>query len=165
MARKLRLDWQESEEELYQLYKREKDHQNRTRLQALWLLRPGRTMQEVSGLVGVHYRTVQEWVAWYRTGGVEEVLSHRHGGHGGQGRRLSEEQEVELKAKAEAGEMRTIQDGVEWAKKAHGVEYTYWGMRFVFYRLGLRKKVPRPKSPKASAEKQEAWKKGDSERN
>ena len=66
-----------------------------------------------------------------------------------------------MKVKAEAGELRTIRDGVEWAK-SHGVEYTYWGMRWVFGRLGLRKKVPRPRSPKASAEKQEAWKKGGS---
>jgi transposase len=161
MARPLRIDWQEDEQTLYELYKQEKDHQNRTRLQALWLLRPGRSMKEVAGLVGVHYRTVQEWVAWYRKGGVDKVLRHRHGGHGGQERWLNEEQEAELKAKAEAGEIRAIQDGVEWAKKTYGVEYTYWGMRWVFYRLDLRKKVPRPKSPQASAEQQEAWKKGD----
>jgi transposase len=117
-------------------------------------------MKEVAGLVGVHYRTVQEWVAWYRKGGVAEVLQHRHGGHGGQERRLSEEQEAELKVQAEAGELRRIQDGVEWAK-AQGVDYTYWGMRGVFYRLGLKKKVPRQKAPQASAEEQEAWKKGD----
>jgi len=160
MARELQIDWHETEEELFRLYKQEKDSQNRTRLQALWLLRPGRTMKEVAGLVGVHYRTVQEWVAWYRKGGVVEVLQHRHGGHGGQERRLSEEQEAELKAQAEAGELRRIQDGVEWPK-AQGVDYTYWGMRNVFYRLGLKKKVPRQKAPQASAEEQEAWKKGD----
>ena len=156
MARPLRIDWQEDEQTLYELYKQEKDHQNRTRLQALWLLRPGRSMKEVAGLVGVHYRTVQEWVAWYRKGGVDEVLQHRHGGHGGQERWLNEEQEAELKAKAEAGQIRIIQDGVEWAKKIYGVEYIYWGMCWVFYRLDLKKKVPRPKSPQASAEKQEA---------
>lgn len=159
MARKLQIDWQESETELYQLYKQEKSYQNRTRLQALWLLRPGRTMKEVAGLVGVHYRTVQEWAAWYRKGGVDEVLQHKHGGHGGPDRRLSEEQEAELKTKAEAGEIRTIHDGVEWAK-AQSVDYTYWGMRGVFSRLELKKKVPRPKAPQASAEEQEAWKKG-----
>ncbi len=160
MARPMRIDWQEDEQTLCELYKQEKDHQNRTRLQALWLLRPGRSMKEVAGLVGVHHRTIQEWVAWYRKGGVDEVLGHRHGGHGGQERWLNEEQEAELKAEAEAGEIRTIHDGVEWAKKTCGVEYSYWGMRWVFYRLDLKKKVPRPKSPQASAEQQEAWKKG-----
>jgi transposase len=160
MARKLQIDWHETEDELFRLYKQEKDRQNRTRLQALWLLRPGRAVKEVAGLVGVHYRTVQEWVAWYRNGGVDEVLQRRHGGHGGQERRLSEEQEAELKAQSEAGEIRTIHDGVAWAK-THGVDYTYWGMRWVFYRLGLKKKVPRQKAPQASAAEQETWKKGD----
>lgn len=164
MARPLRIDWQEDEKTLYRLYKQEKDHQDRTRLQALWLLRPGRSMKEVADLIGVHYRTVQEWVAWYRRGGVAEVLRHRHGGHGGPERYLNKEQEAELRAKAEAGEIRTIQDGVEWAK-THDVAYTYWGMRGVFGRLGLKNKVPRPKSPQTSDEEQEAWKKGDCEPN
>jgi transposase len=164
MARPLRIDWQEDEKTLCCLYKQEKDHQGRTRLQALWLLRPGRSMKEVADLIGVHYRTIQEWVAWYRTGGVAEVLRHRRGGHGGPERYLNKEQEGELKAKAEAGEIRTIQDGVEWAK-THDVAYTYWGMRGVFGRLGLKKKVPRPKSPQTCDEEQEAWKKGDCETN
>jgi transposase len=38
------------------------------------------------------------------------------------------------------------------------VKYTYWGMRGVFHRLALKNKVPRPISPKASEEIQEAWK-------
>ena len=162
MAGRLQIEWRESEEELRKLYKQEKDHQSRTRLQALWQLRQGRGMKEVAELVGVHYRTVQEWVAWYRQGGIAEVLRHRLGGHGGKERRLTTEQEAGLEAKAVAGEIRTIQDGVDWAKQTHQVEYTYWGMRWVFQRLGLTNKVPRPKSPKASAEQQEAWKKGGS---
>lgn len=160
MARRLQIDWQENEQTLYELYKQEKDHQNRTRLHALWLMHQGYSMRRVGALMGVHYRTVQEWVAWYRQGGVAEVLQHRHGGHGGQERRLRGEQEAELKAKASAGEIRTIQEGVEWARETHEVEYTYWGMRWVFDRLGLKQKVPRPRSPKASVEQQEAWKKG-----
>ena len=160
MARRLQIDWQEDEQTLYELYRKEKDPQNRMRLHALWLLRTGRLMSEVAPLVGVHYRSLQKWVAWYRQGGIQEVRRHRHGGHGGPQRRLTPAQEAELVTKAEAGEIRTIWDGVRWAEERCGVKYTYWGMRWVFLRLGLRKKVPRPKSPKVSAEAQTAWKKG-----
>lgn len=160
MARKSQIEWQEDEQTLYKLYKGEKDHQNRIRLQILWLLRQGRTIKEVAPLMGVHYRTVQRCVSWYRQGGLAEVLSHRHGGHGGPGKRLTPEQEAELKAKAEAGEIRTIWDGVDWAEQMYQVKYTYWGMRWVFARLQLKKKMPRSRSPKASAIEQEAWKKG-----
>ncbi len=40
-------------------------------------------MKEVAQIVDVDYRTVQEWVAWYRQDGVDEVLRHHHGRHGG----------------------------------------------------------------------------------
>lgn len=158
---RLQVEWQEEETTLKRLYQQEKDHQDRTRLQALWYLRQGRTIGETAELVGVHYRTVQDWAAWYRQGGLEAVLSHRHhGGARAQKRRLTAVQEAELKGLAEAGKLRTIWDGVHWAEKEHGVTYTYWGMRGVFERLQLGQKVPRQRNPKASAEQQEAWKKG-----
>lgn len=160
MARRLRIAWHEEGHTLYTLYKQEKDHQHRTRLHALWLLRQGRPMRAVAELVGVHYRTVQEWVGWYRHGGVAEVGCHRHGGHGGRERHLTTEQEAALDAKAAAGGMRTIQDGVDWVRETYQIVYSYWGMRHVFERLGLKKKVPRQISPQASAEGQAAWKKG-----
>lgn len=160
MARPLEVNWQDDEKTLYARYKQTTDSQNRTRLQALWLLRKGRTSQEVADIVGAHPTTVGRWVGWYRQGGLAEVLNHRHGGSGGKQSKLTSEQEAVLVEKAKAGELRTIWDGVGWAKKTYNVEYTYWGMRHVFGRLNLRKKVPRPKSPQASAEEQEAWKKG-----
>lgn len=160
MARTLHIEWQEDAEKLKELYKKETDYQKRTRLQALWLVRTGKPMSDVAPIVGVHYRTVQEWIAWYRAGGVTEVLKHRRGGHGGAKSWLTKEQEEELVTKSKTGELHSIWDGVDWAEKEHQISYTYWGMRSVFQRLNLTKKVPRPKSPKASAENQEAWKKG-----
>jgi transposase len=162
MVQRLQIEWQEDEATLKQRYLAEKDPQNRTRLQALWQLRRGRTTTEVADLVGKHPRTIQDWIAWYRQGGVEEVLGHRHGGHGGKESWLTEEQLEALKEAASAGQVHSTQDGVQWAQEQCGVTYTYWGMRGVFDRLDLRKKVPRPRNPKASAEQQEAWKKGGS---
>ncbi len=160
MAQRLQVAWHEVEATLKKRYLDEKGAQNRTRLQALWQLRRGRTIGEVAELVGKHPRTIQDWVAWYRQGGLAGVLQHRHGGHGGKQPRLTAEQESALKAEASAGRVRCIQDGVQWVQEQYGVTYTYWGMRTVFARLDLRKKVPRPRNPQASAEQQEAWKKG-----
>ena len=160
MARKLKIEWQDDVATLGAAYRKAKALQDRQRLQALWLLRQGRSMAEIAAIVGVHYRTVQEWVSWYRHGGIEAVLVHQHGGSRAHSRRLSAVQEAELKQKADAGEIRRIEDGVVWAQETHQVEYTYWGMRHVFARLGLRQKVPRPRNPKASEAQQEAWKKG-----
>jgi transposase len=162
MVQRLQIEWQEDEATLKQRYLAEKDPQNRTRLQALWQLRRGRTTTEVADLVGKHPRTIQDWIAWYRQGGLEEVLGHRHGGHGGKESWLTDEQLEALEAAASAGQVHSIQDGVQWVQEQYGVTYTYWGIRGVFARLELRKKVPRPRNPKASAAQQEAWKKGGS---
>ena len=161
MPRRVQVEWQEDAAELKELYRVEKDHQNRTRFQALWHLRQGRTLGEVADMVGKHPRTIQDWVAWYRVGGIAEVRRHRHGGHSSIEPRLTGRQQDELKALSEQGEIRTVWDGVHWAKE-QGVTYTYWGMRHVYERLELKKKVPRPRNPKASAKDQEAWKKGGS---
>lgn len=91
------------------------------------------------------------------------MLRHRQGGHGGKRAQLSAEQLTELKEKASAGEIRSIWDGVQWAQERYGVTYTYWGMRWVFARLNLWRKIPRPRNPQASSEQQAAWKKGGSE--
>jgi transposase len=143
MTRRVQVEWQEDADELKKLYQAEKDHQNRTRLQGGWYLRQGRTVGAVAELIGKHPRTIQDWVAWYRKGGVAEVLRRCHGGHAGSEPRLTAQQENELNALAEKGEIRTVWDGVQWAKDQR-VTYTYWGMRHVFERLKLRKKVPRP---------------------
>ena len=161
MGRHLNIEWHHTRKRLYILYQRETDLQHRGRLQALMLLRQGRAVTEVAETVGVHYRTVQRWVTWYRAGGVREVEQHRVGGHGAPARRLSGVQEATLKAKATRGEIRSVWEGVQWAE-AEGVAYTYWGMRWIFVRLGLKKKVPRPQNPKASLVAQAAWKKGGS---
>jgi transposase len=159
MARALDITWHDQSRTFQELYKHETDSRLRARFQALWLLRRGDSLLEVAQIVGVAYRTLLRWVAWYRAGGLADVQAHRHGGHGGRLARLTPEQEQELKGKTEAGEVRSIWDGVHWAE-AQGVSYTYWGMRWVFRRLALHKKVPRPRSPQASAAAQAAWKKG-----
>lgn len=65
---RLQIDWQEDERRRSNLYKQEEDHQNRTRLQDLCLLRQGHPMQELAQVVEVHYRTLQDWIAWHRQG-------------------------------------------------------------------------------------------------
>lgn len=162
MAGKVHIEWQESAERLEELYQAEDEKQKRTRLHALWLVRGGRSVKESAEIVGVHRATVHEWLTWYEQGGVAAVLARRRGGQGGPERRLTPEQEAELVEKAKKGELRTIWDGVAWAEQAHGVAYTYQGMHWVCERLGLKKKGPRAKSPKASDPEQTAWKKGGS---
>ena len=160
MGRPLEVDWTESASTLRERYRHCADHQDRTRLHALWLVRKGLAMREVAETVGVCYESVRRWTEWYRSGGLAGVLSRRHGGSSGPERRLSKQQEKQLRGKAKRGELSTVWDGVAWAEDVAGVEYSYSGMRHVFERLELKKNVPRPQAPKADPEAQGAWKKG-----
>lgn len=139
-GRVLQLHWQDDSHSLFRMYRAEQDPELRSRLQALWLLRQGRRMGEVADIVGVHYRTIQQWVAWYRRGGVAEVLRHRHGGCQGRTPLLTREQQLKLVERANSEGFSTIGQAVEWVEKELGTTYTYWGMRWVFQRLKLKKK-------------------------
>ncbi len=157
MGRPWRCDWQHNSDELFHAYHQATDPHLRTRYHALWLLRGGRPLQEVATLIGVAYRTVQTWVAWYRQGGLEDVTRRRQGG--GAPAKLTGEQMNALKAQADTGAFRTRWDAIQWVREQYGVVYTSGGMREVFLRLRLKKKVPRPQNPKASVADQTAWKK------
>lgn len=159
MARPFHVVWQEDAATLHSLYQQEHDGPLRSRLHALWLLRQGRSLQETATTVGVAYRTVQQWLAWYRTGGVMAVRRHRKGGRG-QRARLSAEQQAQLLAHIATGACYTAQDAISWLAVQFGVTYTVSGMYDLLRRQGVRPKVPRPFNPKSSPERQAAWKKG-----
>jgi transposase len=159
-GRRLRVDWQDDEATLRQRYRREADAELRPRWQALWLLRQGRSATEAAALVGVHRRSVQRWLSWYRQGGLAAVARHRQGGRQGRTAYLSAEQQAALHAATAQGTIRTVGEAVRWVEQQCGVRYTGWGMRSLLHRLKIRKKVPRPLAAKADLEVQEAWEKG-----
>ena len=73
-GRPLQIEWHESEAELYEHYRREKDSQRRMRRQALWQLRQGKSLGDVQQVVGISYRPLQRWVRLYRQGGLALVV-------------------------------------------------------------------------------------------
>ena len=166
LGRPFRIQWRDDdhEETLAGAYRREHDAELRPRLHALWLLRRGEHLGQVAHLLGVHYRTVQQWVAWYRTGGLAEVRRHRHGGRQGAPSRLTAQQRQILIDHAATGALATALDAVVWVEQHFGVPYTEAGMLSLFRRLHLKRKVPRPLAGQASLATQAAWEKGASRR-
>lgn len=161
MGRPWRVEWrpEDTAEALKAAYQRERDPEVRTRLHGLWLLRSGRRLGDTAAVVGVHYRSVQRWVEWYRTGGVAAVCAHHAGGHG-QPSRLTPEQEAALAEEAAKGSFTTTADALAWVAQQFGVSYRPKGMYTVLQRIRCRPKVPRPIHVKADPDAQAAWKKG-----
>ena len=155
----LQIDWQQDEASLKAAYQSEQNAAIKPRLHLLWLVRQGHTVRQAAPLIGVHYRTAQEGIAWYKQGGLDQVRARRRGGTGRQPR-LNTEQKEGLKARAGTEGFVSVKQGVRFVQEQFGVPYTESGMNKVFSALSLRKKAPRPRSAKANQEVQENFKKG-----
>lgn len=162
-GRPLVIDWRPEDEAaaLKAMYLKERRADVRPRLHALWLVRSGRGVREVAHLVGVHERTVQRWLGWYRDGGVAAVRAHRQAGTG-QPSFLTADQQAQLWDQAATGAFRTAAAAQQWVAQQFGVRYRPGGMYALLGRLRIHPKVPRPVNPKADQVAQAAWKKGGS---
>jgi transposase len=155
--------WRDEDDEaaLRAAYRAEQDAEVRPRLHALWLLRGGRRLGEVADVLGVDYRSVQRWVAWYRDGGLGAVTGHRMGGVG-QPPRLTPEQQEQMAREVATGRFRAAADIRGWVAETFAVSYTEGGMYSLLGRLRLAPKVPRPRHEQADLIARDAWKRGGS---
>jgi len=155
--------WRDEDDEaaLKAAYRAERGAEARPRLHALWLLRTGRHLGDVAAVLGVDYRSVQRWVAWYRDGGLGAVIGHHMGGHG-QTPRLTPEQQETVAREVATGRFRAAADIRGWVAETFAVTYTEGGMYSLLGRLRCAPKVPRPLHEQADLAQQDAWKRGGS---
>jgi transposase len=149
----------DDESSLKAAYQQEKDHQVKPKLHLLWLVRQGHQIRQAAQVVGVDNRTGQRWIACYRKGGLDALRRRKRAGKG-KASYLTLEQKQRLKAWANAGNLESVSDAVAFVAQEFGVTYSASGLYKLLVALRLRKKVPRPQNAKASAEVQEAFKKG-----
>ena len=135
-GRRFEVAWREEDgtEELKAAYQGERAPELRTRLHGLWLLRSGWRLASVAAAVGVHYRTVQRWVGWYREGGVPKVLSHKMGGKG-QEPFLTDGAQEQVANEVGTGRFRTAGEIRDWIAEQYGVTYTIGGVYSLMRRL------------------------------
>jgi transposase len=160
-GRPFEVAWRESDtpEALKSAYQRERDPEVRTRLHGLWLLRCGWSLGKVAEAMGTHYRSVQRWVAWYRAGGVPEVMGHKMGGPG---RRplLRPEEESQVSDTVATGRFRTAWEIQDWIAQQYGASYTLGGVYSLLKRLKRASKVSRRVHAKTNRPVQATWKRG-----
>ena len=115
----------------------EQDGRAKKGLRSLWLLRSDWTVKRVSAALGVHYTTVQRWVKWYRTGGLDKMASRRRGGYGRQPY-LDDDDLTLLAWEIKAGAFDTAEDVRDWIETQCGVRYTMPGVYSLMKRLKYR---------------------------
>lgn len=158
MGQRLQIEWHETTEQLQLFYRWERNPYRKIRLQALWHLCCGKRLQDVVEITGVCYRTLQYWVAWYREGGLAEVLRRIPGQGSGPAAKLTPIRRRALAAKVALGLFRTVWDAIQWVTDRWGIIYTYSGLHACLQRLHCAPKVPRPQSVKADPKRQRWWK-------
>jgi len=119
----IKVEWQETAEELYQLYQEEKELKKRQRLQFLWLVKTGNSVQKSCQIAGFGERSGQRYLSWYRQGGLAEVTGRQHGGPAPRSGFLTETQKTALRAYSETGNVKTVWDAIKWVKDEYNIEY------------------------------------------
>ncbi len=163
IGRPFRMEWHEKDTQaaLKKAYQSQRDASIRTRLHVLWLIRRDWRITSAAEAVGVHYRSAQRWVEWYRDGGLNEVVSRKMGGVG-QPRFLSEDQESKLVEEVGSGRFKTAGEIADWVESEYGERFKGNSIYSLLQRLGCSPKVPRPRHEKADVEAQDSWEKGGS---
>jgi transposase len=111
----------------------EKDARLYKRLSALLWLDEGRTREEVAGLLGVHVRTIKNWLKLYLQGGLTALCTLSYKGDVGN---LSVTQGQQLKAEVATGRFKCAAEAAAWVEATFGVSFTSAGMRKLLNRLG-----------------------------
>lgn len=151
-------------DELHTLYRTETKARLARRLQAVWLARQGRTCPEIISVTGASRRSIQQWVARYNSGGVEELLDKLRSGRPAF---LTDAQQEQLKARVKAGpregDILSVFNAAaidRLVEKEFGVLYSLRGMQALLGRLGFSYQCPRPRHEQSDPEAQDAFKKG-----
>src|SRR3984893_18412981 len=118
----------------------EKDARLHKRLSALLWLDEGRTREEVARLLGVHGRTIKNWLKLYLKGGLTALCTLSYKGDVGN---LSVSQGQQLKAEVATGRFKCAAEACAWVEATFGVTFTPAGMRKLLNRLGCTLYHPR----------------------
>ena len=149
--------------ELQTLYRTETHPRLARRIQAVWLACKGRTCPEIMDITGARRRTVQQWIARYNRGGIEELLDKPRSGRPAL---LSTKNEKRLARLIEAGPTDADEVSVftgpavgDLVEREFGVLYSLRGIERLLGRLGFSYLAPRPRHEKTDPQVQEEFKK------
>ena len=150
-------------DQLRRLYRTQKNARLARRIQGVYLAKMGLTCPQIMKITGSARRTVQQWLAKYNRGGLDELSEKPRPG---QPTKLPRHREQEFCCRLEAGP--TQKDGVSVLngpiirrilQREFGVLYSGQGLYDLLHRLGYSCLCPRPQHEQADRQAQEAFKK------
>ena len=149
--------------QLQRLYRTQTNARLARRIQGVYLAKMGLTCPQIMKITGSARRTVQQWLAKYNKGGLDELSEKPRPG---QPTKLPRHREQEFCRRLEAGP--TKKDGVSVLngpairrilEQEFGVLYSVQGLYDFLHRLGYSCLCPRPQHEQADRQAQETFKK------
>lgn len=146
MSGKLKIKIKESEKQLVQLLRQEKESLAKERIQILYWLKTGQaeTVNNLATLIGRHRTTVSRWLRDYRSNGIDNLV--KIGKSSGRKNKLEGEIicQIERELKDPEG-FKSYSEIVRWLNAVHDQEVSYTVVyKLVHYKLKAKLKVPRP---------------------
>ena len=152
MSNRTRPIIQEDYQTLQELHRKERDADNKQRLQMLVLFRSQQAPRriDVATQLGVHRQTITCWLSLYEQGGIEDLLQHHPPGRKPGQRLLPQAVFDALKRRLDSPEgFASYLELQQWLHTEYGLAVNYKSLHaLVRYRLKAKLKVPRPEHPK-----------------
>ena len=149
--------------QLQRLYRTQTNARLARRIQGVYLAKMGLTCPQIMKITGCARRTIQQWLAKYNKGGLDELSEKPRPG---QPTKLPRHREQEFCRRLETGP--TKKDGVSVLngpairrilQREFGVLYSLQGLYDFLHRLGYSCLCPRPQHEQADRQAQETFKK------
>ena len=159
MGRKRSFEIKENLTELESYKSRVKDYRSSQRIKALLLVKEGeKTLVEISGLLEIHFTTLERWIKDYQTQGIEKYL-------GGMTRNKTSKiitptihLEIEERLKNSRNPFSGYVEVQQWLLKEHGVEIEYqWLWKYMTTKMNSKLKVPRKTNVKKDPQAEETF--------
>jgi transposase len=160
---------EQAKESLKELLRKTKNKADFQRVQCIWLRAAfGMSSEQVAQAVGFSPATVKKLWCQYFSGGEEILIGQGRGGRRWANLSLEEEEKVLVHffQRAKGGEVLVVNEVKAAYEEAVGRSVPKSTVYRMLARHGWRKIAPRPRHPKADAQKLEAFKKtpGNSQR-
>lgn len=161
MSGKLKIEIKESEKQLLELLRREKEPLAKERIQILYWLktRQAETVNHLATLSSRHRTTVSRWLGEYRANGIDSLA--KIGKSSGRNRAIANKivSQIETELKDPEG-FQSYSEIVRWLNVVHNLEVSYTVVyKLVRYQLKAKLKVPRPTHIKQEKGAVESFKK------
>jgi putative transposase len=161
MSRVIKIEINETLEELQELLRKQKTGSGKERVQALYLLksRQVETVQHLAFVLGRGRITIQRWLKLYREGGLSNLLEERKSS----GRPKKIPLDVRSLISRELSDpegFKSYEEVRTWLWAEFGIEASYKVVHeVVHYKLKAKLKAPRPRSIKQNKGAEEEFKK------